>query len=101
MEQPLLYWVPSIAPSGLDIMTGNRYPAWKGDLFAGSLSFGYLNRIQINEQGLIEGQEELLKGIGRVRNVRMGLDSLLYVAIEELGRIIRLLPVKEEPGELN
>lgn len=91
LEQPLHYWVPSIAPSGADFVTGDRYPDWTGDLLVGSLRFEYLNLCRVDE-GQIVGEEKLLPNVGRVRNVRMGPDDYIYVATEQPGRIIRVVP---------
>ncbi len=93
MEQPVLYWIPSIAPSGMAFVEGNRYKAWKGDLLVGSLRFKYLNRCKIKD-GKVIGEELLLKNIGRLRDVRMGPDGYIYVAVENPGYIFRLVPVK-------
>ncbi|MEO1450577.1 MAG: PQQ-dependent sugar dehydrogenase, partial [Bacteroidota bacterium] len=91
MEQPELYWVPSIAPSGMSFVAGDRYPGWKGDIMAGSLRFKYLNRIDMDGE-IVVGEELLLKNIGRVRNVQQGPDGYIYVAIEKPGAILRILP---------
>lgn len=92
MEQPILYWVPSIAPSGATFVTTDKYPGWEGDFLAGSLRFKYLNRC-IVEEGKIVGEEPMFKGIGRVRNVRVGPDGYIYLAVEEPGYIFRLMPI--------
>jgi len=92
MEQPVLYWVPSIAPSGAAFVTSDKYPGWEGDFLVGSLRFKYLNRC-IVEGDKIVGEEPMFKGIGRVRNVRVGPDGYIYVAVEEPGYIFRLLPI--------
>jgi glucose/arabinose dehydrogenase len=91
LEQPLHYWVPSIAPCGADFVTGDRYPDWRGDLVVGSLRFEYLNLCEVAD-GQVVGEEKLLPNIGRLRNVRMGPDDYLYVATEQPGRIIRVVP---------
>ncbi len=92
MEQPLVKWVPSLGPSGLTVVTGDKYPAWKGDLLMGSMRFKYLNRVDLN--GNVPGEQEaLLKNIGRVRFVEMGPDGFVYVGVEDPGFIFRLLPV--------
>ena len=86
MEQPEIVWIPSIAPSGLVFYTGDRFPAWRGDLFAGSLMTGrvdrtgHLERIELNRQGLEERREWLLADLRRrIRDVDQGPDGLLYV----------------------
>jgi glucose/arabinose dehydrogenase len=94
MEQPLLHWTPSIAPSGMAFLTSDRYGrAWQGNLFVGSLKFRHLVRIELDGRKVI-GQHRLLEGIGRVRDVRQGPDGYLYLAEETGGRILRLLPPK-------
>ncbi|MEL7119873.1 MAG: PQQ-dependent sugar dehydrogenase [Bacteroidota bacterium] len=91
--QPELYWVPSIAPCGTEFVSGNKYPAWEGDLLVGSLSFEYLNRCKV-ENNKIVGEEKLLKNVGRVRDVEMGPDGYIYVAVEGPGRILKIVPEK-------
>jgi aldose sugar dehydrogenase len=91
MENPEHFWVPSIAPSGLCFVTGNKYPKWKGDMLTGSLKFNYIAR-SIMKKNKIVGEEKLLADIGRVRNVEMGTDGYIYVGIERPGMVVRLLP---------
>lgn len=93
MEQPLHYWAPSIAPSGMAFLTSDRYgPAMKGDLFVGSLKFGYLARLEL-EGGKVVREHKLLAGAGRIRDVRQGPDGLLYVLTDSSrGSLLRLLP---------
>ncbi len=90
MEQPIHYWDPSIAPCGIDFVSGEFYPKWKNDLLVSSLKFQYLHRLKMDGNNVV-GQEELLKDIGRVRDVFMGLDGYLYIAVESPGRVIRLV----------
>jgi glucose/arabinose dehydrogenase len=93
MEQPLHYWVPSIAPSGMAFLTSERYGAeWKGDLFVGSLKFGWLDRIALAD-GKVVREHKLLEGVGRVRDVRQGPDGLLYLLTDEDdGKLVRVQP---------
>lgn len=94
MEDPLHYWVPSIAPSGMTFITGDRYPDWEGDLLVGSLKYRYLERIVLDGEDVIE-TEPLLKKIGRVRSVAMGPDGYIYVGVEgNPGFVVRLVPEK-------
>lgn len=93
MEQPDLYWVPSIAPCGSTFVNGDLFPAWKGDLLVGSLRYHYINRC-IVEDGKIVGEEMLLKNIGRVRAVEESPDGHIYIAVEGPGVIFRLSPVE-------
>ena len=92
MEQPLFYWVPSIAPSGMAFITSNKYPEWKGNVLVGSLKFSYLERLELKSNKVIK-REKLLNNMGRVRNVRQGPDGYIYVAIEGKG-IIKIVPEK-------
>lgn len=94
MEQPVHYWTPSIAPCGMTFLTGNRYKNWENNLFTGSLRFEYLERVVINGKSVTH-TEKLLEGIGRVRNVVVSPDGLLYVATETPGKIVRLIPVEK------
>jgi glucose/arabinose dehydrogenase len=93
MEQPLHYWVPSIAPSGMAFLTSDRYgAALRGNLFVGSLKFSYLDRIELSG-GKVVREHKLLEGIGRVRDVRQGPDGLLYLLTDENdGKLVRVLP---------
>lgn len=90
MEQPLHYWVPSIAPSGMTFVSSDRYKDWKGSLLVGSLAFQYLERLVL-KKGRVVRREKLMDGIGRVRNVRQGPDGYIYVAVEGKG-IFKLIP---------
>ncbi|WP_375445462.1 PQQ-dependent sugar dehydrogenase [uncultured Fibrella sp.] len=94
MEQPLTYWLPSIAPSGMAFVDGTKYPGWKGNLMVGSLRFQYLNRCVVEGDKIVK-QENILKNIGRLRNVDMGPDGYLYVSVEDPGYVFRLLPVNQ------
>ena len=94
MEQPLHYWVPSIAPSGMAFLTSDRYgEAWKGNLFVGSLKFGYLDRIELRGGKVVAEHKLLEEGRARIRDVKQGPDGLLYVLTDERdGKLLRLLP---------
>lgn len=89
MEQPLHYWDPSIAPSGMTFISSNKYKEWKGNLLVGSLKFQYLDNCFI-KNGKVVKEERLLDGLGRVRSVNQGPDGFIYVGIEDLG-IVRLI----------
>ena len=94
MEQPVKYWVPSIAPSGMVFLTSDRYgAAWKGNLFVGSLKFAYLDRIELKDDKVV-AEHKLLEGVGeRIRDVKQGPDGLLYVLTDSRdGKLIRLTP---------
>lgn len=92
MEQPVSYWVPSIAPCGMSFVTSDVYADWNGNLVAGSLKFGYLVRCVI-ENNKITRQERIAEGIGRVRSVEQGPDGYLYVGVEGKG-IFKLVPAQ-------
>ncbi|MCZ6587839.1 MAG: PQQ-dependent sugar dehydrogenase [Alphaproteobacteria bacterium] len=93
MAQPILHWTPSIAPSGMAFYTGDKFPAWRGNLFVGSLKFRHLVRLELDGERVVS-QERLLEGaFGRVRDVRQGPDGLLYLLTDENeGALIRLEP---------
>jgi len=90
MEQPVYYWIPSIAPSGMTFVTSSTYPDWRGDLLVGSLVFQYLELLEF-DKGKVSRREKLLENIGRVRNVKQGPDGFIYVAVEEKG-ILKIIP---------
>ena len=89
MEQPLHYWDPSIAPSGMAFITSDIYPEWKGDLLVGSLKFNYMDKVVLKD-GKVVKEERFLDGLGRVRTINQGPDGYIYVGIENLG-IVKLL----------
>lgn len=91
MDQPVTYWVPSIAPCGMDFVTSERYGDWQGDLLVGSLKFRQLWRCAV-EGDRITAREVVLDQIGRVRAVKQGPDGYLYIATEGPGMILRLIP---------
>lgn len=91
-EQPLFYWDPSIAPSGLASYQGEMFPEWKGDLFVGSLKLGLLSRLDRDESGKILEEERMLEGaFGRIRDVRVAPDGAIWlITDEDNGKIVRL-----------
>jgi glucose/arabinose dehydrogenase len=95
MEQPVHYWDPSIAPSGMAIYTGDKFPAWRGHFFVGSLKFGRLVRLELKDAKVVK-EERLLDGFNeRVRDVRQGPDGLLYLLTDSpSGRLLRLSPAR-------
>lgn len=95
MLQPVSYYVPSIAPCGMAFVTSDKYPGWENNLLIGSLRFKYLERCVVENNEIVE-QERLLEGIGRVRNVKVSPDGYIYVAVEEPGRIIKLMPTPND-----
>ena len=94
MEPPVYYWVPSIAPSGMAFYDGDKFPEWNGNLFVGSLKFGLLVRLEIDGHEIVAEERLLQDQIGRIRDVRMGPDGLIYLINDEWdGGIYRLTPV--------
>jgi aldose sugar dehydrogenase len=92
MEQPVHYWVPSIAPSGMAFHDGRGYPAWKGRLFVGALAAAQLVRLEVEPGGKVLHEERYAIG-KRVRDVREGPDGALYLATDEdAGEILRVVP---------
>lgn len=89
MEQPLHYWVPSIGPCGMDFVVGDKYPGWEGNLLIGSLKYQYLNRVELEGNKVIH-EEPLIKGLGRVRSVKLSPDGEIYVGLERPGFIVKL-----------
>jgi len=93
MEQPLAHWVPSISPSGLVVYHGDRFPAWRGNIFEGALSGEHLRRL-VMENGKVTHQEVIDAGPlkRRIRDVREGPDGLLYLLTDAPGAVLRLEP---------
>ena len=93
MEQPLHYWVPSIAPSGMAFYTGDRFPEWRGNLFVGSLKFRLLVRLELDGDKVVHEERLLKDRLGRIRDVRNGPDGYLYLLTDEPdGKLVRLEP---------
>lgn len=90
LEQPVHYWVPSIAPCGMDFVESDQYPGWENSLLIGSLRFKYLNRCVLTNKEVTE-EAFLLPNIGRLRNVYQSPDGYIYVATEQPGRIYRII----------
>ena len=93
MEQPLLYWTPSIAVCGIDFYEGDAFPGWRNDLFVGGLASKELHRLVIRDNEIIK-DEIILKDEGRVRDVASGPDGLLYLVLNGPDMIARLVPVE-------
>lgn len=83
-EQPIHYWVPSIAPSGMEFVTSDRYPSLKGNLLIGSLKFQYLNLCTLENEKVVK-EEKLFENIGRLRAVKQSPDGYIYLAVEGKG----------------
>jgi len=93
MEQPIYYWDPVIAPSGMAFYEANLFPAWKGSLFVGGLGSERLSRLALDGDRVV-GEEWLLTDVGeRIRDVVVGPDGALYVATDnDRGRVLRVAP---------
>jgi aldose sugar dehydrogenase len=100
IAQPLLIWVPCIAPSGLAFYAGEQFPKWKGNVFVGALKGQFLERIVINDIGPIR-RERLLENLHqRIRDVRPGPDGDLYLLTDEdQGALLRIEPVGAQQGQ--
>jgi glucose/arabinose dehydrogenase len=93
MAQPLYYWVPSIAPSGMAFYAGERFPKWRDDLFVGSLKFGLLLRLRLDGEKVVREERFARLMLGRIRDVRVGPDGLIYLLTDEReGVLARLEP---------
>lgn len=95
MEQPLYYWDPSIAPSGMTFYTGNKFPAWQGDLLVGALKYRLVARLNL-KNGQIASEERILEDLDeRIRDVVQGPDGYLYLLTDNRnGRVLRLEPAE-------
>ena len=91
MEQPLKYYLPGIAPSGMTFYSGDRYPAWIGNLFSGSLNRMHLNRLVLDGSSVVAEERFLADWGERIRDVAQGPDGLLYLATDS-GKIVRIVP---------
>lgn len=89
-EDPLYYWVPSIAPSGFVHVTSSKYPELEGDLLVGSLKFQYVEHLTLEDKTVV-AREKILEQIGRVRDIVQSPDGDIYVSVEGKG-IVRILP---------
>ena len=96
MEQPILYWDPSIAPSGLTVYQGNAFQKWEGQFFLGSLVFGQIIRLQLNSENQVVDKENILDGrFGRIRDITVREDgSLYFITDQSNGFLVQIKPVK-------
>ena len=93
MAQPLLQWTPSIAPSGMAFYTGDKFPAWRGNLFVGALRGQMLVRLEVDGERVVREERLLENTVGRIRDVRNGPDGFLYLLTDDArGRVVRLEP---------
>ena len=93
MAQPLHYWVPSIAPSGMAFYTGDKFPRWRGDLLVGALRDEMLVRLKLDGEKVVSEERMLRNVLGRIRDVRVGPDGYVYLLTDESnGVLARLEP---------
>lgn len=93
MEDPVLHWTPSIAPSGMAFYTGDKMPQWRGDLFVGALAGQHLRRLDIEGGRVIRQEKLLVKLESRIRDVRSGPDGYLYILTDAPdGQLLRYGP---------
>ena len=90
MEQPLYYWLPSIAPSSFEYISSDIYPNWTGSLLAGALVFKYIERIDLENDKVVY-RSKIAEDLGRPRDIKQGPDGFVYVSIEGKG-IYKILP---------
>lgn len=93
MEQPIYYYKPSIAPSGMQFYTSDVIPAWKGNLFIGAMVLTHLNRLAIKDNKIVKEERLLADKKWRVRSIKQGPDGYLYLGVDG-GRILRIMPEK-------
>jgi glucose/arabinose dehydrogenase len=93
LEQPVFYWDPSIAPSGMAFYTGDKFPAWRGSILVGALAGKLVSRLQ-TDGNRVTGEERMLQGLGeRIRDVRQGPDGFVYLVTDaSQGRVLRVKP---------
>lgn len=93
MEQPVAYYVPSIATCGMTLVTSDKYPAWKGNILIGALAKMHINRVEMD--GATAGAKEImLQDIGRVRQVSESPDGYIYAITEATGLLVKLIPIR-------
>lgn len=95
MEQPILYWKPSIAVCGLDFYDGDLFPKWKNRLLVGALKYEEVQLLDIHEDRVIH-QQTIVKNMGRVRDVSTGPDGAIYVVLNNPGNVLRLTPLEDK-----
>lgn len=97
MEQPIYQWTPSIAPSGLAFYQGKPFANWQGNLLVGALKYQMLVRLELNGERVVHEERLLKDQFGRIRDVRLGPDGLIYLLTDEAdGALLRLEPAKPQ-----
>ena len=93
MEQPVIHWTPSIAVCGIDFYDGELFKNWENNLLVSSLKFENLYRLEIKDNKVTE-QEIVYRAGSRIRDVETGPEGFIYLALEDPGRIVRFIPIK-------
>jgi glucose/arabinose dehydrogenase len=93
MEQPVIHWTPSIAVCGIDFYDGKLFKNWENNLLVSSLKFENLYRLEIKDNKVTE-QEIVYSAGSRIRDVETGPEGFIYLALEDPGRIVRFIPIK-------
>jgi glucose/arabinose dehydrogenase len=93
IENPIRYWVPSIAPCGMILVTSEKYPSWKGNLLVGALAFRHIARVQLSGTEYVT-EEQLFQDLGRFRCLAQSPDGYVYAITEGPGLLIKVLPNK-------
>lgn len=91
MEQPIMYWLPSIGVCGMTFVDSDKYGPWQNNVLSGSLRFKYLERAVVKNNEIVH-RENILENIGRLRVVEVGPDGYIYVGVEEPGYVFKLIP---------
>jgi glucose/arabinose dehydrogenase len=91
VENPVRYWVPSIGPCGMALVTSKRYPNWEGNLLVGALAFQHVARVQLSG-AKYNTEEKLMQNVGRFRHVAQSPDGYLYAVTEGPGQLVKLMP---------
>ena len=98
LEQPVTYWVPSIAPCGMTQVKGDKYDGWKNNFLIGALAHQHVARVEV-DNGKYVTQEKLLDKVGRVRAVVQSPDGYIYVATEGPGMLLKIIPLKDKDAK--
>jgi aldose sugar dehydrogenase len=98
LEQPVTYWVPSIAPCGMTRIKGDRYEGWKNSFLIGALALQHVARVEVAD-GKYVGQERLIDKMARVRAVEESPEGFIYIATEGPGMLLKLIPLQGKTGE--
>jgi aldose sugar dehydrogenase len=89
IEMPVDTWTPSIAASGLEVVTGTTFEAWRGDLLAGGLASERIDRVRLRDGAVVE-RETVVRGLGRVRDIVVGPDGAIYIVVNSPDQVVRL-----------